>query len=105
MTNSPFFAKTIKKAVKIIREVFDLYQPEQNFQSLSDKEIKKLPLELKVCYLLMEWGKDFQPAGVQQWAYGIGYLAFDGEDAEERAKNAMKEVRRVLFFLYDYVLD
>jgi len=37
------------------------------YQPLSDKEIKALPVELKVCYYLHAWNKNINPQNFEEW--------------------------------------
>lgn len=78
-----------------------------NRGELSEEEIKKLPLELKVCYMICPWNKGFNPKNIEEWANYLGWYAFcreDDETDEDVCRRARKFAYEKLNFIRDYIL-
>jgi hypothetical protein len=74
---------------------------------LSEEEIKKLPLELKVCYMICPWNKSFNPKNIEEWAYYLGWHAFyrkGDETVADACKKAKIYAYKKLEFIRDFIL-
>lgn len=90
----------------------DEYMYSTNFQGrLSIHEIKKLPLDLKVCYMIQPWEKDIVPGDINEWAKLIGWKHFvpsnysvSEETYADWIENAKKEAQRMLAFVSQFII-
>jgi hypothetical protein len=79
--------------------------------SLSQDEVKMLPLELKVCWMYQDWNKGFVPRSIDEWARGIGFLAFkeyeiytDDYDMNKSVTNAINTVKSTISFIKNNIM-
>lgn len=80
--------------------------------NLSVDEVKMLPFELKVCWFFQDWNKSFAPRSIEEWAKGIGFLAFkhyeygeDDYDMNKSVSEAIKTVKSTISYIRDYMMN
>ena len=72
---------------------------------LSDEEISKLSLELKICYLVVPWNSLFKIETVEEWAEQVGVVWLVPEVGIDKAKEAAIEyIDHILEFYKRYIL-
>lgn len=83
-------------------------------EMLTDAEIKALPLDLKVCFMIRSWDKTCMPRSLPEWANIVGWTAFSHESrhfdlhvdhwrhiALKEAQNKLNYIREVIMIPMD----
>jgi hypothetical protein len=78
---------------------------------LTPDEIRQLPLELKACFMIQPWDKKFAPRSIEEWANGLGWLAFREKNflTSERCitdwrQDAINVARKYFEFINEHVV-
>jgi len=80
-------------------------------RELTDEEIKNLPLDLKICFMLCPWNTRAEITSMETWALEVGWLkdddceeTYDDEAYIEMVEYALKEAENTLEYVKRFIL-
>jgi hypothetical protein len=73
------------------------------YKNLTSEEVRALPFELKVCYSIQGWNHGFFPRSVEEWANGMGWLAF--KDFSGYSEETISDWRQKAFNRAEYMIN
>lgn len=75
------------------------------YRKLTEEEIKLLPFELKICYMITPWNISFNPLSISEWVENLGMWHYMEEynDEKDALKNAIIDVTNKCEFIAKYI--
>lgn len=75
---------------------------------LNDDEIKSLPFEMQICYMLQGWNENIEPKTPKEWAEEVGFFNHKEKGVSNTdpiaIKKALNEAEYHINFVRKYIL-
>lgn len=70
---------------------------------LNDDEIKNLPFEMQVCYMLQSWNNNIDPKTPKEWAEVIGFFNYKKQGASNKDPSGINKALNDALYHIDYI--
>lgn len=79
-----------------------------NTRRLNNNEIKALPFEMQVCYMLQGWNKIIEPKTPKEWAEEVGFFNYKQRGVSNKdtiaINKALDDAQYHIDFIRKYIL-